>query len=326
MKAIIVEKASDTPKLRWEATEDPVCGPEEVIIDVRATAVNRADLAQAAGIYPPPEGESEILGLEAAGDIAEIGSNVTDRNVGDPVFALLQGGGYAEKVAVPHQLLMPIPEGWSYDIAAAVPEVWLTAFSNLFQEGGLSPGNVALIHAGASGVGTSCLQLCKESGITAIATAGSPEKLERCRQLGASLAINYKTDDFAEVIATSDFPKLDMILDPVGGPYLKQNIRLLKPHGRLINIGIMGGRFGELDMAAVLMKRLRIKGSRLRSRTLDERTGITKAFEKRFLPLLASGALEPIIDRVMPVEAAEEAHAVVRRNENLGKVILKVRD
>ncbi len=322
MKAIQVYPSDSGSQLKWADVPDPELRMGEVIIQVKATSVNRADLAQAAGMYPPPPGESDILGLEAAGVISAIGPGVTGWREGDRVFALLQGGGYAEKVCVPADLLMPVPEHWSYEQAAAVPEVWLTAHSNLFLEGRLRKGETVLIHAGASGVGTSAIQLSRESGAAVAVTAGSPEKMDRCLELGASLAICYKTEDFAGSIKASLLKSVDMILDPVGGSYLRQNISILNTGGRLINIGILGGRKGELDMGRILMKRLHIIGSRLRSRPLKERVSLTREFESRWLPLLVSGKMTAVIDRTLPITRVQEAHGVVAANENTGKVIL----
>jgi len=324
MKAVNVHMEVDKPVLIWEDMPEPSFGPDEVLVNVRATAVNRADLAQAAGKYPPPPGESEILGLEMAGEIAAIGENVTGWQIGDRVFALLQGGGYAEQVAVPHQLLMRLPDKWPFEQGAAIPEVWLTAFSNLFYEGKLTADKTALIHAGASGVGSACIQLCRAIGAKVIVTVGSDEKAVWCQNLGASLAINYKTEDFSEIIKKSEFRGVDMILDPVGGTYLKQNVRILRPYGTLINIGIMGGRWGELDMGMLLMKSLKLAGSRLRARSLENRIQITREFEARFLPMMQQDELHPVIDRILSITRANEAHDIVASNRTMGKIILTI--
>ena len=325
MKAIQVQGEKDSPTLVWDEADEPVCGPDEVLVDVRAAAVNRADLWQARGHYPPPFGASAILGLEMAGVVREVGAAVQTFGTGDRVCALLPGGGYAERVTVPAGMLLRLPAGWSFAQGAAVPEVWYTAFINLFDEGALKAGETALIHAGASGVGTAAIQLAVDAGALALATAGSAEKVARCRELGAELAVNYKEADFvAEIMAATDGAGVDVILDPVGGGYLARNIALLKPFGRLVNIANLGGSKGELDMGRVLGRRLRIIGSTLRGRPAAEKIAITRRFEEQVWPKLADGRLRPIIDRVFPIAEAQAAHAYVLENRNIGKVILEI--
>jgi putative PIG3 family NAD(P)H quinone oxidoreductase len=325
MNAIRVQGEKDNPTLVWGEADEPVCGPDEVLVDVRAAAVNRADLWQARGHYPPPFGASAILGLEMAGVVREVGAAVQTFGTGDRVCALLPGGGYAERVAVPAGMLLRLPDEWSFAQGAAVPEVWYTAYINLFDEGALKPGETALIHAGASGVGTAAIQLAVEAGARAFATAGSAEKVARCRELGAELAVNYKEADFvAEIMAATDGAGVDVILDPVGGGYLARNISLLRPFGRLVNIANLGGSKGELDMGRVLGRRLRIVGSTLRGRPVAEKIAITRKFEEQVWPKLAAGQLQPIVDRVFPIAEAQAAHAYVLENRNIGKVILEV--
>jgi putative PIG3 family NAD(P)H quinone oxidoreductase len=325
MHAIVVKGTPAAPLLVWERVADVDYGPDEVLVAVRATAVNRADLSQARGHYPPPPGASEILGLEMAGVITAVGDNVQDWQVGDRVCALLPGGGYAEYAAVPQGLLLRPPEDWTFAMGTAVPEVWYTAFVNLFLEGNLQPGETVLIHAGASGVGTAAIQLARAAGATVFVTAGAEEKLARCRTLGAALAVNYKEQDFLEaVLAAADGAGVDLILDPVGGSYLDRNVRALRPFGRLVNIGLLGGGPGEMNMALLLRKRLRIVGSTLRNRPLAEKIAITRQFRERFWPLLVAGELQPVIDRVFPITEAQAAHAYVLQNRNVGKVILAV--
>ena len=325
MKAIQVQGEKDSPTLVWDEADEPVCGPDEVLVDVRAAAVNRADLWQARGHYPPPFGASAILGLEMAGVVREVGAAVQTFGTGDRVCALLPGGGYAERVTVPAGMLLRLPAGWSFAQGAAVPEVWYTAFINLFDEGALKAGETALIHAGASGVGTAAIQLAVDAGALALATAGSAEKVARCRELGAEWAVNYKEADFvAEIMAATDGAGVDVILDPVGGGYLARNIALLKPFGRLVNIANLGGSKGELDMGRVLGRRLRIVGSTLRGRPAAEKIAITRRFEEQVWPKLADGRLRPIIDRVFPIAEAQAAHAYVLENRNIGKVILEI--
>ena len=325
MKAIQVQGEKDSPTLVWDEADEPVCGPDEVLVDVRAAAVNRADLWQARGHYPPPFGASAILGLEMAGVVREVGAAVQTFGTGDRVCALLPGGGYAERVTVPAGMLLRLPADWSFAQGAAVPEVWYTAFINLFDEGALKAGETALIHAGASGVGTAAIQLAVDAGALALATAGSAEKVARCRELGAEWAVNYKEADFvAEIMAATDGAGVDVILDPVGGGYLARNIALLKPFGRLVNIANLGGSKGELDMGRVLGRRLRIIGSTLRGRPAAEKIAITRRFEEQVWPKLADGRLRPIIDRVFPIAEAQAAHAYVLANYNIGKVILEI--
>ena len=325
MKAIVVKKESKESLLILENVQDVAIGPEEVLVDIKATAVNRADLLQAQGLYPPPPGESEILGLEMAGEIAKLGDAVQGWRIGDRVMALLPGGGYAQQVAVHHKMLIKLPDSWSYIDGAAIPEVWLTAFLNLFLEGALKVGETALIHAGGSGVGTAGIQLIREADATVFVTAGSETKLQKCRTLGATLAINYKEQDFfEEVMAATEGRGVELVLDPVGGAYLEKNLNLLKENGRLVNIGLMGGTAAEINLALVLGKSLRIIGSRLRSRPLEEKIAITNQFKELFWPMLEQGKLKPVIDKVFPIEEAQAAHTYIKNNLNFGKVILEV--
>ncbi|MAT96503.1 MAG: NADPH:quinone oxidoreductase [Anaerolineaceae bacterium] len=325
MKAIVVKGDKQNPVLVWESVPDVEYGPEEVLVNVQATAVNRADLLQARGGYNPPVGASEILGLEMAGIIATVGEDVAGWQVGDRVCALLPGGGYAEQVAVPAGMLLKLPKEWTFAMGTAVPEVWYTAYVNLFLEGELSAGETVLIHAGASGVGTAAIQLANAAEATVFITAGSDEKLLACRKLGAELAINYKQEDFLEkvLVATQD-QGVDLILDPVGGGYLDRNVKALKRFGRLVNIGQLGGSHGEMNMGLLLGKRLRIVGSTLRSRPPAEKVKITEQFQTGYWPLLRSGELKPIIDTAFPIEQAQKAHEYVAQNKNIGKVILTV--
>ena len=324
MKGIIVKGDKQIPQLVWDDVEDVIYKDGEVLVDVQATAVNRADLLQAKGGYPPPPGASEILGLEMAGIIAEVGDDVIGCEVGDRVCALLPGGGYAQKVAVPAGMLLKIPDDWTFEMATAVPEVWLTAFVNLFLEGNLQKGETVLLHAGASGVGTAAIQLAKAIGAQVFLTA-SASKHAACRNLGADLTIDYKNNDFLEeVLAATNGEGVDLILDPVGGAYLDRNIQALRPFGRLVNIGLLSGGAGQINMAHVLRKRLRIVGSTLRTRPVAEKIAITQQFADQFWLLLRIGTLKPIIDSVFPIQDAQAAHEYVAQNKNIGKVILKI--
>lgn len=325
MKGIVVQQKEGEILLTWADVPDVTFGPDELLVAVKATAVNRADLLQARGGYPPPPGASDILGLEMAGVVTAVGDHVAGWQVGDRVCALLPGGGYAEQVAVPAQMALRLPEKWGFVQGTAVPEVWYTAFVNLFLEGDLKAGETVLIHAGASGVGTACIQLAQISGATAFVTAGNEEKLRRCRELGAKLAINYKAEDFLEkVLAATNGEGVDLIIDPVGGAYLARNMRALRPFGRLVNIGLLSGGLGELDMGRVLRHRLRLVGSTLRNRPLAEKIEITRQFESRFWHLFTTGELQPIVDTVFPIQEAQQAHEYVAQDKNVGKVVLEV--
>lgn len=322
MKAIDIQNG----KLVWADVADEEMGPEDVLVDVQATAVNRADLMQAAGQYPPPPGASEILGLEMAGVIEAMGEAVQGWQVGDRVCALLPGGGYAEKTAVPYQMLVKLPDDWSFAQGAAFPEVWYTAYLNLFHEGELKAGEIALIHAGGSGVGTAAVQLAVTAGTQAFVTAGTEAKLQRCRELGATLAVNYKEQDFLEEVKKATNGRgVDVVLDPVGANYFMKNLQVLRQNGRFVSIGLLSGAHTEVNMALLLIKRLRLIGSTLRSRPLAEKTAIRNSFEQRFWPLFQSGQLQIVIDTTFPIEDAQAAHNYVAQNKNIGKVVL-VRD
>jgi putative PIG3 family NAD(P)H quinone oxidoreductase len=327
MKAIIVRSRQGDVDLSWEDVPDLQPGPNEVLLDIHATAVNRADLLQARGLYPPPPEDSPILGLEAAGQIKAVGKGVEAWKPGDRVCSLALGGGYAEQAVLPQGLLIPLPKEWSYVMGAAVPEVWLTAYSNLCREGDMQAGQTVLIHAGASGVGTAAIQLAREWGAQAIVTASGAKKLARCRELGALEAINYREENLTEALMScTDHQGFDLILDCVGGSYLETNVSVLKPYGRLITIGLLGGTRGTLDLAAVLMKSLTLKGTRLRARSREEKADITHQFRDQVWPLMVAGKIIPIVDRVFPIVDAGQAHEYVRKNKNIGKVVLTVRE
>jgi tumor protein p53-inducible protein 3 len=327
MKAIVIQTDQASNPLVWQDVPTPPYSADEVLVDVYAAALNRADVAQRAGNYPPPPGASSILGLEAAGRIAALGANVTGWQVGDRVCALLTGGGYAEQVNVPAPMLMPIPDDWSYEQGAAVPEVFYTAYVNIFREADFHPEETVLIHGAASGVGTAAIQLVRAAGGQAIATAGSDEKIAYCADLGAALAINYKKEDFAErVLAHTNGQGVDIILDNVGAAYLEKNVRLLKLHGRLVFIGTMSGGQAEINIGALMGRRLRLIGSVLRPRTLAEKVEIKERFMAQFWPLLLNGTIQPIIDSLYPIGQAGEAHQRMVENKNIGKIILKVRE
>lgn len=324
MKAIIVEPTAPDYPLRWAEVAPPMLQAGEVLVEIHATAVNRADLAQRSGHYPPPPGASEIMGLELAGVISQLTPGVTGWQIGDRVCALLSGGGYAEQAAVPQGLLMPIPQGWSLAQAAAMPEVFFTAFLNLFIEARLEPGETVLIHGGASGVGTAAIQLARQTGCRVLATAGSAAKVAACYELGAELAVNYREADFGEVIA-EQVGGVDVILDMVGADYLERNLRLLNTGGRLVFIATLGGSKAEIDIRELMRKRLLLKGSTLRARPLAEKIALKEAFMARCWSALESGEVAPVIDRLLPITEAEAAHALLRRNETIGKVVLETK-
>ena len=321
MRAIVVD---GDERLHWQEVEDPTCAGHQVIVDVHASAVNRADLLQRAGHYPPPPGAPPYMGLEMCGTIRQTGDQVCGWNVGDRVLALLSGGGYAEQVAVPADHLIALPDDWGFARGAAVPEVFLTAFVNLFLEARLQPGETVLIHGGGSGVGTAAIQLARMSNCRVIATAGTDAKTARCQALGAELAINYRERDFAEA-TFAHCDGVDVILDISAADYLERNIRLLNPMGRLVFIALLSGTHAPLDMGQVLGKRLRLIGSTLRNRTDAEKTTITRTFRERFWQSIEEGVIEPVIDTVWPIEQVEKAQQMLAQNKNIGKVILAVR-
>jgi tumor protein p53-inducible protein 3 len=289
-------------------------------ISVRATAVNRADLLQAAGHYPPPPGATDVLGLECAGVVAEVGAEVRGWNVGDRVMALLAGGGYAEEVIVHHGSAMHVPDALSDEEAAALPEVFLTAFLNLFLLARVREGETALIHGGGSGVGTAAITLCKLAGVRVIVTAGSDDKCARCLSHGADVAINYKSEDFVEKAKG-----VNVILDHIGARYLPRDLDAVATDGRIVIIGGMGGqREAALDVGKLLVKRVQIIGSTLRSRSHEEKSHIVSGFLARFGNELQAGRIRPVIHTVMPLADWEKAHALMASSEHFGKIVLKV--
>jgi putative PIG3 family NAD(P)H quinone oxidoreductase len=322
MRAIHVEHGPGGPELSWRETPDPRPAAGEVLIEVRAAGVNRADLAQAAGRYAPPPGASTVLGLEVAGVVRKAAGGW---RAGDRVMALLSGGGYAELAAADPRLLVSLPGGWSFVQGAAVPEAWLTAYLNLMIEARLRAGERVLVHAAASGVGTAALQIARRAHSEVYATCGGDRKVELCRALGAEAVFDRSAGDFAApLLAATAGDGVDVVLDPVGGPYLAANLSVLREHGRLVCIGLLGGGRAEIDLAAVLGRSLEIRGSRLRPRAPDDKARIVEAFVRDVWPALRSGDMRVVIDRSFPVEAAAQAHDHVRSNSNAGKVVLEV--
>ncbi len=323
MKAICVD--SETFEISWRTVPEPVAAPGEVVIDIHASAVNRADLLQRTGNYPPPPGSPPYMGLEASGVIYELGERVTGWRIGDRVCTLLSGGGYAERVVSPASMLIRIPDEWSFEKAAAVPEVFYTAFLNLFIEGSLREGETVLIHGGASGVGTAGIQLAKRAGCRVFVTAGRADKIDFCKKLGADVGVNYKEEDFETEIRKISPEGVDLILDIAAADYLKPNMNLLKSRGRLVIIALLTGAKTEIDLARLMRGRQRVIGSVLRSRSLEEKVEVHDRFEERFWPDLVSGTIKPIIYKTLPVQEADAAHEILKNNENIGKVILKVK-
>ncbi|MFD3688343.1 NAD(P)H-quinone oxidoreductase [Nocardiopsis sp. NPDC058631] len=322
MHAIRITEPGGPEVLAWSEVPDPVAGEGEVLVDVAAGAVNRADVAQRQGTYPPPPGASEYPGLECSGTVAALGPGTEDAgwSVGDPVCALLSGGGYAEKVAVPVGQLLPVPEGVSLVEAAALPEVAATVWSNLVMVGDLRAGETVLVHGGGSGIGTFAIQFARALGARVAVTAGSEEKLARCRELGAEITVNYRTEDFAARMREEG--GADLILDIMGGSYLDANLRSLATNGRITMIALMGGRRTEVDLGRMLAKRLSVHATTLRSRPLDEKAAIVAGVLEQVWPLVQRGAIRPVVDRSIPMRNAAEAHRVMESSAHTGKILL----
>jgi len=321
VQAIVV---SDAGELNWQEAEKPMLGVSDVMIEIKATAVNRADLMQRRGLYPAPPGASSILGLECAGTIVQLGSDVTRHQIGDSVCALLAGGGYAEFAAVDEGSVIPVPKGLSFSQAAALPEVFATAWLNLFIEGGLQPSERVLLHAGASGVGTAGIQLCRAFGSECFVTVGSEDKIAACRSLGAIGGFDRTQGSFLSALKDQWNDGVDVILDPVGASYLDDNLQALKLNGRLILIGLMGGARSEIDLAQLMIKRLRVQGSTLRSRALSEKAAIMAELQQFVWPKIEQGDIKPIVQQVIPIEQAAAAHDLVASDATIGKVVLSV--
>lgn len=322
MHAITI--ADDNNKsLIWDRATPPVMGSGQVLIRAKATAVNRADLLQRRGRYPVPPGASPILGLEVAGVIEAMDVAVEGWNIGDRVCALLEGGGYAEQVAVDASMLLPIPDDLSFAEAAAIPEVFYTAWLNVFMETDIQPGETVLVHAAASGVGTAAVQLCRAFGHRCFATASSA-KLAAVKALGADVTIDRHNERFVDVVRDQTDGGVDVILDPVGGSYFKDNTRILALRGRLVCMGLLGGVEGDLNLGRLLTRRIRIIGSVLRSRTRAEKIEITASIREKVWPLIADGTLKPVIHSTLPIQDAEQAHGLLANNETVGKVVLTI--
>ncbi|EPD56131.1 MULTISPECIES: NAD(P)H-quinone oxidoreductase [Streptomyces] len=325
MHAITIPEPGGPEALVWDEVPDPVAGEGEVLVEVVAGAVNRADILQRQGFYDPPPGSSRYPGLECSGRIAALGPGVSGWAVGDEVCALLAGGGYAEKVAVPAGQLLPVPKGLDLKQAAALPEVVCTVWSNVFMIAQLRPGETLLVHGGSSGIGTMAIQLAKAVGAKVAVTAGTAQKLERCAALGADILINYKEQDFVEEVRkATDGAGADVILDNMGAKYLDRNLQALATSGRLAIIGMQGGIKGELNIATLLNKRAAISATSLRARPLGEKAAIVAAVREHVWPLIDGGHVRPVVDREVPMSDAAAAHRVVEESGHVGKVLLVV--
>jgi tumor protein p53-inducible protein 3 len=322
MKAILFDQPGGPDVLRYGEAPDPQHGEGELLVRVYATAVNRADTLQRRGAYPPPEGASPILGLELAGEVV---GGAGDWRPGDRVMAVVTGGGYAELAMVPAGMAMRIPERLSFEQAAALPEAFLTAYLNMFTLGHLQAGEAVLVHAGASGVGTAAIQLARAAGARVLATAGTDDKLVRCRELGAEVTINYKRESFRERVAEATEGRgVDLVLDFVGAPYWDDNLASLATNGRLALIGFLAGSRGQLDLGPIMSKRLSVFGTTLRRTPLPQKIALTESFAAFALARFEAGELHPVVDTVLPLEQAAEAHRRMEQNSNTGKIVLKV--
>ncbi|RZU30078.1 putative PIG3 family NAD(P)H quinone oxidoreductase [Streptomyces sp. BK022] len=323
MHAITISEPGGPENLTWTEVPDPVPGEGEVLVEVVASAVNRADIMQRQGYYDPPPGASAYPGLECSGRIAALGPGVSGWSVGDEVCALLSGGGYAQKVVVPAGQLLPVPKGIDLKQAAALPEVACTVWSNVFMLAHLRPGELLLVHGGSSGIGTMAIQLAKAIGARVAVTAGTKEKLDFCAELGADILINYRDQDFvAEIERATDGEGADVILDNMGAKYLGPNVETLAVNGRLMIIGMQGGTKGELNIGLLLGKRGAVSATSLRARPLSEKAAIVAAVREHVWPLIESGVVRPVVDREVPMTDAAEGHRVVEGSGHIGKVLL----
>jgi len=322
MTAIEITKPGGPEVLQPTERPVPTPGPGEVLVKVRAAGVNRPDVQQRSGGYPPPPGASDIPGLEIAGEIVAAHPDVTDWKVGQSCMALVSGGGYAEYCTAPAPQCLPLPSGMDFIQAAAIPETFFTVWTNVFERGQLKAGETLLIHGGASGIGTTAIQLARKFGARVIVTAGSDERADACRALGADLAINYRTRDFvAEAKAATDGAGVDLVLDMVGGDYFPRNIELLKLEGRLVQIALLGGATSEINLQRIMVKRLTVTGSTLRPRTVAQKAEIARAIRQHVLPLLDSGAVRPVMDSTFPLRQAVDAHRRIEA-DHVGKIVL----
>lgn len=325
MRAVVLEGYGGPEVMRIRELARPEPGPEELLVRVRAAALNRGDLVQRSGEYPLPPGASPLLGVEIAGEVEACGPAVRDVRPGERVFGLVNGGGYAEYCVMDRGMAVPIPDGWSFTSAAAVPEAFFTAHETLFELGGLKAGQTVFIHAGGSGIGTACIQLAHHVGARVLFTAGTQEKIRRAMELGADAGINRTTHDFAEeVLRLTEGAGVDLVEDFVGAATLERNLSLLKPEGCLLLVGLMDGMRAEVDLARIVLRRLQIKGTAIRGRTLEARRAITRRFQRHWLPELVAGRVRPIIDSTFPLERVADAHRHMEANASFGKIILEL--
>jgi putative PIG3 family NAD(P)H quinone oxidoreductase len=323
MRAVVISEPGGPDVLRLAEVPDPVPGPGEVLVEITGAGVNRADLMQRQGLYPPPPGAPPYPGLECSGRIAGLGPGADGWSAGDEVCALLAGGGYAEQVAVPAGQVLPVPGGVTLADAAGLPEVACTVYANVFQLAALAPGETLLVHGGASGIGTMAIQLAHAHGARVACTAGSLAKLERCRELGADLAINYADENFVDAVRDfTDGRGADVILDIVGAAYLPRNVTALATGGRLVVIGMQGGSRGELNLGLLLVKRASVHATSLRARPVAEKAAIVAAVRDHVWPLIAAGQVHPVIDRTLPLAAAPQAHELMETGAHVGKILL----
>ncbi|MFV1991988.1 MAG: NAD(P)H-quinone oxidoreductase [Acidimicrobiales bacterium] len=324
MRAVTINGFGDVDVLGMAEVADPVIGPEEVLVAVNTTAMNRADLLQRMGLYAPPPGATDIPGLEFSGEVVQIGSRVTEAEVGERVMGIVGGGAHAELVATHQRMLLKTPNNLSDSEAAAIPEVFLTAFDALVIQGNLRSGGWALVHAGASGVGTAAIQIAKAVGANVIVTA-STLKVAKCLELGADVAVDYTQQNFLdEAMAATNGRGVDVVLDVIGPKYLNDNVAALRTGGFIIQVGLMGGVMAEFNMGAILGKRAHLVGTTLRARDIEDKIMRSQRFAHEILPLIASGVLRPVIDSVYPLDKIADAHAYMETNANIGKILLSV--
>ena len=324
MNYIQIEKHGDPDVLKLSSQSVPDPGPDEVLIRVEAAGVNRPDIMQRKGLYPPPPGATDVPGLEVSGIVVKTGKNVAEPKVGSQVCALVSCGGYAEYCLASASICLPFPEKISLEHAAGIPETFFTVWTNVFERGQLKSGETLLVHGGSSGIGTTSIQLGKAFGATVYTTAGTQEKCEYCKNLGADAAINYNENDFeAEIKTLTENRGVDVILDMVGGPYFPKNIKILAAEGRLLQIALMQGYKAEVDFRPLLMKRVTLTGSTLRPRSIKEKAEIARALRKEVWPLLDSGTIRPIIHQTFPLEKAADAHRLMESSSHIGKILLK---
>ena len=326
MRAVIAPSPGGPEALTLTDLPDPTPGPEDLLVDVAATAVNRADVLQRKGFYPPPPGAPDTLGLELSGIVAAVGADVQGWSVGDEVCAVVGGGGYAERALVPASTAMPPPPGLDLVTAAAVPEVFATAWDNVHRRAGLQAGEAVLLHGGSSGVGTAGIQLARRAGAEVVVTVGTEAKAAACRELGADLAVNYRqVEDFAAAIREArDGRGVEVVLDIIGGAYLAQNLSVLERDGRMVVIGLMGGATAELNLGVLLSRRLTVIGSTLRARPVEAKAELARSLVADVWPGFADGSLRPVVHATYPLEEVAQAHEALEASDHIGKILLTV--